>query len=153
MVTTDLESFVCLSYQSSIALHQCPSPAYQGQVFRGETKTWHRVVLFVLWRKTILNQLPTTSASERKLSNIKNSVSTSIWKHKVVIKNAWRWINTRALHTEEVKYYTRALKEISSGADFMNRLLPKMCMLVTTMAPKKAQPIRAEWPNLGDDYP
>ena len=32
-------------------------------------------------------------------------------------------------------------------------LLPKMCMRVTAMAPKKAQPIRIEQPYLGDDYP
>ena len=32
-------------------------------------------------------------------------------------------------------------------------LLPKTRMRVMATPPKKAQPIRAEQPNLGDDYP
>ena len=32
-------------------------------------------------------------------------------------------------------------------------LLPKMCKQVTATAQKKAQPIKADKPNLGEDYP
>ena len=44
-------------------------------------------------------------------------------------------------------------KPVKSILSKIETLLPKTQMLVTATAPKKAQPIRAERPNLGDDYP
>ena len=46
--------------------------------------------------------------------------------------------------------YWKLLKPILSEIE---TLLQKTCMRVMATAPKKAQPMRAEQPNLGDGYP